>query len=456
MSLSSIMQIGLSGMFTAGTALQTTSHNIANSGSLGYTRQRVLSGSNYGQHTTYGVLGNGTKIDSIRRMTDGFLLDRLRDQGATLAKFDTIDLALEDVESVFGSMDNNHLGNAMSEFFNAWSALATPPVTETLQQTVRDSGVRLAADISAMSNQLSDLSTDLDAQLEAGVVQLNTLLRSVADLNRQILAGESQNAIANDLRDQRDGVLDEISKLARADVIERDDGSYDVILGGRTVVTRDHVQLLEVRREEGDGTGAGRAHVTVNQGRNEVTLPVGKLQGLIEGRDDQVLKAQARLDDMARLLIDRVNALHVQGRTAGGSGFLFFTGDNAASIGVSETLKNDVTRIGFSRSGLSGDSDIAREIAALGQTGGQDGVQSLTDVYNSIVLGVASDSAASRYRLEGQNSLVETLSTRLEGIRGVSLDEEAANLAMFQNAYEANARVVSTVQDMFDTILSMV
>jgi flagellar hook-associated protein 1 FlgK len=456
MSLNSIMQIGLSGMFTASTSMQTTSHNIANSGSLGYTRQRVLSGANFGQLTTFGVLGTGAKVQTVDRMTDSFLVDRLRDQGAALSQFDTVDLAMGDVEGIFGSMDNNHLGTAMSEFFNAWSSLATPPVTPALQQSVVDSGVRLAADIGAMSNQLNNLANDLDAQLEAGVNELNNLLQNVADLNRQILVSESQSATANDLRDQRDAMLDQISQLSRADVIERDDGSVDVILGGRTVVTREHVQKLEVRRAAGDGTGAGVATVTVNDGRLNVALPAGRLQGLLEARDDQVLKARERLDGVARQLIERVNELHIQGRSGGGSGFLFFTGDTAATIGVSDALKSDVSLVGYSRSGLSGDTDIAREIAALGQTGGQDGVESLTDIYHSLIVGIASDASASRYRLEGQNSLVETLSSRLEGVRGVSLDEEAANLAMFQNAYEANARVISTVQEMFDTILMMV
>jgi len=457
MSLNSIMRIGLSGMFSAGASLQTTGHNIANASTAGYSRQRTLTGAQRGQSLTYGVLGTGTQVLDVRRMTDEFLTGRLRAQDARLSQFDTVDLALGDVEAIFGSVENNHLGTVMSEFFNAWSSLASPPVNLTLQENVADSADRLAAGFRDMSASLDELSRDLDTRLQNGVDRLNALLTNVADLNRLIVMTESSATSANDLRDQRSAVLDEIAQLTQAETIERDDGTVDVLIGGRTVVTREHVQALTVARDDGDGTGAGAARVTTVAGGYDVELGEGSLQGLIEARDEQVLHARARLDEVAAALIERVNALHSQGRTADGSGVLFFTGDSAANIALNPALADDPTRVAASRSGLEGDTDIALEIAALGQSGTSvvDG-RSLTEMFNSLVLDLASRSAASGDRLTSQTQLVESLGTRLDSIRGVSLDEEAANLALFQNAYEANAKVIAMVQDMFDTILTMV
>lgn len=457
MSLNSIMRIGLSGMFAAGTSLQTTGHNIANASTAGYSRQRTLTGTQRGQALTYGVLGTGTMVLDVRRMTDEFLTGRLRAQDARLSQFDTVDMALGDVEAIFGSVENNHLGTAMSEFFNAWSSLATPPVSLTLQEHVADTADRLASDFRNMSASLDELSNDLDARLENGVGRLNALLTNVADLNRLIVMTESAATSANDLRDQRSLVLDEIAQLTQSEAIERDDGTVDVLIGGRTVVTREHVQALNISREDGDGSGAGRARVTTVAGGYAVEVGEGSLRGLIEARDEQVLHARERLDAVAAALIERVNALHAQGQTPGGSGVLFFTGDSAANIALNPALMADPTRVAASRSGLEGDTDLAREIAALGQSGTSvvDG-QSLTELFNSLVLDLASRSAASGDRLSAQSQIVESLGTRLDSIRGVSLDEEAANLALFQNAYEANAKVIAMVQDMFDTILTMV
>lgn len=457
MSLNSIMRIGLSGMFAAGTSLQTTGHNIANASTVGYSRQRTLTGTQRGQSLTYGVLGTGTMVLDVRRMTDEFLTGRLRAQDARLSQFDTVDMALGDVEAIFGSVENNHLGTAMSEFFNAWSSLATPPVSLTLQEHVADTADRLASDFRDMSASLDELSTDLDARLENGVGRLNALLTNVAELNRLIVMTESTATSANDLRDQRSLVLDEIAQLSQSEAIERDDGTVDVLIGGRTVVTREHAQALTISREDGDGSGAGRARVTTVAGGYDVEVGEGSLQGLIEARDEQVLHARERLDAVAAALIERVNALHAQGQTPGGSGVLFFTGDSAANIALNPALMTDPTRVAASRSGLEGDTDLAREIAALGQSGTSvvNG-QSLTEMFNSLVLDLASRSAASGDRLSAQTQIVESLGTRLDAIRGVSLDEEAANLALFQNAYEANAKVIAMVQDMFDTILTMV
>lgn len=457
MSLNSIMRIGLSGMFAAGTSLQTTGHNIANASTVGYSRQRTLTGTQRGQSLTYGVLGTGTMVLDVRRMTDEFLTGRLRAQDARLSQFDTVDMALGDVEAIFGSVENNHLGTAMSEFFSAWSSLATPPVSLTLQEHVADTADRLASDFRDMSASLDELSNDLDARLENGVGRLNALLTNVAELNRLIVMTESTATSANDLRDQRSLVLDEIAQLSQSEAIERDDGTVDVLIGGRTVVTREHVQALTISREDGDGSGAGRARVTTVAGGYDVEVGEGSLQGLIEARDEQVLHARERLDAVAASLIERVNALHAQGQTPGGSGVLFFTGDSAANIALNPALMTDPTRVAASRSGLEGDTDLAREIAALGQSGTSvvNG-QSLTEMFNSLVLDLASRSAASGDRLSAQTQIVESLGTRLDSIRGVSLDEEAANLALFQNAYEANAKVIAMVQDMFDTILTMV
>ncbi len=457
MSLNSIMRIGLSGMFAAGTSLQTTGHNIANANTIGYSRQRTLTGTQRGQSLTYGVLGTGTMVLDVRRMTDEFLTGRLRAQDARLTQFDTVDMALGDVEAIFGSVENNHLGTAMSDFFNAWSALATPPVTMTLQEHVADSADRLAADFRTMSASLDELSRDLDTRLENGVDRLNALLSNVADLNRLIVMTESSSTSANDLRDQRNLVLDEIAQLTQSEAIEREDGTVDVLIGGRTVVTREHVQALTISRDDGDGSSAGSARVTTVAGGYDVEMGEGSLRGLIEARDEQVLHARERLDKVAGELIARVNELHAQGQTPGGSGVLFFTGDSAANIALNPALRLDPTLVAASRSGLEGDTDLAQAIAALGQSGASvvDG-QSLPEMFNSLILDLASRSAASGDRVSSQAQLVESLGTRLDSIRGVSLDEEAANLALFQNAYEANAKVIAMVQDMFDTILTMV
>ena len=457
MSLANIMQIGLTGMFAASASMQTSGHNIANAGTPGFSRQRTVTGSALGISSAYGVLGSGTQIVSINRQTDNFLVSQMRDQSSLLAQYDSESSALLSVEAIFGSVGNNHLGESMEAFFSAWSNLSSPPNNEILVQDVLGTAEILVMDLNAMDNSLMDLASDLDDQIAAGVSNMNQLLDSVAEYNRLIIMGESGDSSANDLRDQRDAVLSAISELANVETVERSDGTVDVILSGRTLVSRDNVEHLEVRYEEADGFEPGCAKVTVKNGRYDVTMSEGALSGLITARDDYVLGTREKLDKLTATLIEKVNALHVQGVSEGGSGLLFFTGSSASDIAVNRRIVDNPTYLATSRSNLSGDADIAGEIAALGQsTSDVDGGLSMTELFTALVVDLASETAGAEFRVEGQQELVESLDVRLESVRGVSLDEEAANIALYQNAYQANARVISAVQEMFESVLTMV
>ncbi len=456
MGLNSILDISLTGMFAASTQMQTASNNIANANVEGYSRQRVLTGVRRGLNTTYGVLGSGTSVLDVRRMTDMFLVARQREQVATRSTYEQLDSALQGIETVLGSVDNNHLGDALTDFFNAWSDLATPPVNGALRQSVVNAAQRLVDDFHSMSDGLARLTSDLDSQLENEVTVLNGLLRSVGDLNRQIIVGEASGNSANALRDQREELLRQVAELAHVDVVERSDGTVDVILGGRTVVTRDMVETIGVTRGPATGTEPGLPRLTVKGGRYDLDVTSGSLAGLLKARTGEVADARERLDELAAALIERVNALHVQGMSGSERGHLFFTGDDAHSIAVSERLAADPDLIAVSRSGLAGDTDIALELAQLGQATGRDGEVSLKEMFTGVVMEFASRSASMTQQVESQRQLVESLQNRIDSVRGVNLDEEAANLVVYQNAFQASAKVIGAVQAMYDTVLNMI
>jgi len=450
MGINRILDIGLSGLFSAGAAMQTSSHNIANVNTQGYTRQGVSTGTRLALNTSYGMLGGGADVLGVRRLTDQFLVGRLRDQSSQLARYDQADVALQEVEALMGTPAENHLGTTLDAFFSAWSELASPPVTTALREDVLNKGKLLAGDLSTTAAGLDQLAVEMDEQIEASVTTLNSLLQGVADLNRQILLAEGPGQTANDLRDQREYLLCQISDLAKVDVAERSDGTVDIILSGRSVVVRGEVQQLELSRDQ-DG------HTRISTGNKHYPFDLGdgRIAGLIEARDEKVLGAREGLDKVAEELIRRLNSIHVEGQTAGGGGLLFFTGTDAATIAVNQELVDDPELVALSRSGLSGDTDVAREIAGLGLEDPVDGEETLPAVFGSLITQIASDAAATRLQLESQTQVVDALNTRLDAVRGVSLDEEAADMARYQNAYAASAKVVAAAQTLFSTVLEM-
>jgi flagellar hook-associated protein 1 FlgK len=453
-SLGSIMDTSLSAMFSARVALGTVSHNIANVNTPGYSRQEVLLGARRPNVMTYGILGRGVEVQGIRRMTDEFLLANHRLQTSRLASYEQVDFALTEIEAMFGSVDNDHLGDAMNEFFNAWSSLATPPSDTSLKIQVRSAATALVDDFHSMAAALDDLQQSIETTIAGEIRNLNDLLEQVAALNGQILNAAGSGAEANDLLDQRDLLVSKISELAKVNTIEREDGTLDVIIAGRTMVTRDQFEQMDrIWVDEGDGR---RLYVVNAKTRKRVELSDGKIEGLFTARDEYVDATRDRLDEMATIVIERVNELHVQGRSAGSTGLPFFTGDSAETIGISSAILEDAGRIATSRSGLDGDNDLALEIADLPITSlDAAGGETLNDHYRSIIIDLASQRGRFQFMLENQESVVDAVESRLASARGVSLDEEGSNLMRFQNAYDAAARVITVVQEMFQTLIEM-
>jgi flagellar hook-associated protein 1 FlgK len=453
-SLGSILDTSLSALLATRAALGTVAHNIANANTPGYSRQEVLLGTNQPARYSYGQLGRGVRIQDIRRLTDRFLLDNHRAQSSRLADYAQVDGTLKEIEAILGSVDSDPLGQAMNDFFNAWSELATPPADSTMKQAVVSTARSLVTQFHALTDSIDDLQESLSLTLQSDLAQFNALLQQLGELNQHILAAEAGSGTANDLRDQRDALIGQIAELAKVSVLEREDGTVDLIMAGRTLVTRNQVQTLRAQRS-GSQEQLNVVLRTADSGQL-VTLAEGKLAGALAAQNEHVQPLRSRLDELASLIVQKVNELHVQGRSHGQTGQLFFTGDSARDIQVSAVLLEDPERVATSRSGLSGDTDIAREIADLAQAPlAGEGSGSLIDSYRTFLTDLATRRARYEFLIENQQNVVSALQSRLESVRGVSLDEEGANMVQLQNAYEAAAKVVSAVQEMFDTLLDM-
>ncbi len=453
--LNSIMDNSLSALLAAQAGLATSGHNIANAHTPGFNRQVVVFGARRPEILAYGAIGRGVEVLGIRRVQDEFLLNNMRAQTSRLHSYAAIDMALYDVEGILGSVDNDHLGDALNNFFAAWNELAQPPQNSSLKINVLSQAETLVADFHAIDEALRRQESDLEMMIQAETENLNLLLQDIGELNRQIMAAESNGQPANDLRDQRDLRISQVSELAEVSVLERDDGSKDVILAGRTMVARDRVTLFEgIYRPDGDGYTF--AVVTAGN-QQDVTLSTGRIEGLLAARDTHLREIRDQLDAVAGQLITEVNQLHTQGLTSGGRGVMFFTGDSMANIGINEALLANESLVATGATGTAGDNAIALALADLGRqspAGGDE--RSIGDSYRAVVTDVAGRLGSFDFMVENQQSVVASLSARMASVSGVSLDEEGANLVRFQNSYNAAAKVIATVQEMYDTLLNIV
>jgi len=453
--LNSIMDASLSALFAAQAGMATTGHNIANSSTPGYSRQDVTFAARRPDILPYGALGRGVEVQGIRRIQDEFLLNNLRVQSSRLSSYSSVDTTLYEIEAILGSVDNDHLGNAMNEFFASWNTLATPPFSESNKYNVVAKAESLVRDFHAINDSLDDLEANIEDSIQLEITDLNQLLSSVAEMNEQIMAAEANGEPANDLRDQRDLLINKISEIAEVSVLEREDGTKDIILAGRTLVARGSVTHFQSSYAK---TSSGYQLTIVTQGHmTEVDLSPGKLEGLMTSRDTQITQVRDGLDEVARQLIREVNQLHVQGRTSSSSGLAFFSGDSMHTIEINEAIRSDNLLVATGRTSAEGDNTIAQEIANLvNQSANGAAEVTVEDRYRSLLTSVASQRSSFEFLVENQQNVVASLKTKMASVSGVSLDEEGANMVRYQNSYNAAAKVISTVQEMYDTLMNMV
>jgi flagellar hook-associated protein 1 len=453
--LNSVMDTSLSALFAAQAGLATTGHNIANANTAGYSRQMVMLSSRTPDILSYGAIGRGVDVQGIRRIQDDFLLNNLRTQTSRLASYSEVDTALYEMEAILGSVDNDRLGTAMDSFFGAWSGFANPPITPALKANIKSSAETLVSTFQSIDESLSDLDASIETNIQAEISNLNRLLRSVADMNSQIMAAETNGEPANDLRDQRDLLITHVSEIAEISVLARDDGSKDIILAGRTMVARDSVTEFQSTYMS---TADGYKMVVQTQGSlQEINLSTGRLEGLLTSRDTHVNDVRDRLDAVAAQMIEEVNSLHVQGRTSVSSGLSFFSGDSMHTIGINPAILDNPDLIVSGRTDAEGDVELAMAIADLANKGlGLYDDKSVGDTYREMLIGVASKRSSFEFMVENQQNVVASLETKMASVSGVSLDEEGANMVRYQNSYNAAAKVISTVQEMYDTLLNMV
>lgn len=454
--LNTAMNTSMSALFAAQVGMATTGHNIANANTLGYCRQQMMTSPRRPQVLPWGSIGRGVNIDSIRRVQDEFLAKNLRVQTSRLSSYETVDSALSEVESILGSMDTDRIGSALTDFFSAWNDLSQASVQADLKYNVVAMAENLVKVMHSIDASLTDLEENIELSIQNEVANLNGLLTEVGNLNEQIMSAEVGGQPANDLRDRRDALLLKISELAEISTVEREDGSVDVIMAGRTLVGRGSVTLFEavVRRTE-DGNSES---VIVTMGsRREVALAAGRLRGLVESKDVHLDKVREDLNAVVCKLVDEVNALHTQGRTTQSGGLAFFSGDTLYNFALNPALADSPSLVATGRTSAESDNDIALAIANLmNETADESGDETVGEVYRTTLIGVASKRASFKFMVENQQNMVNSLRAKTASISGVSLDEEAANLMEYQNTYTAAARVITVVQEMYDTLLNMV
>ena len=457
-TISSGISIALQAVLTHSQALEIIEHNVANASTPGYRRQSALLTAVVPspimaseQGIGAGQRGGGVTIEKIQRFNLEFFDARYRSVSAETGNWEAQSEVLSQLEPMLAETSDDGLLPKLDQFWSSWQKLSTDPTNTSLRAVLLDDANSLAMGLNRRSAQITQLRADQNLVVSSQVDQINSLAGQVAQLNAEISRVQSVGEQPNDLLDKRDLALDQLSKLTGALSFNQKNGEVSVSIGGHVLVVGHDAFKLKTQTS---ATDSSVVDVLWEDGQ-KLAPQSGQLKGTLDVRDRVLVDQLTGLNTFANGLITQVNAIHRTGYGLNNATNLdFFSGTNASDISVNSAVDNGsiATSSGASQ---AGNSDIALQIAGLKTVKGMKaGTATLNEFYNSQVteLGVLTSRAADN---SYQHGLVEkALSDQRESAVGVNLDEEAADMAKAQKAYQAAARVMNAYDELLDLVIN--
>ncbi len=313
-TLFSALDIGRSGLSTAQIQLDVTGHNIASANKVGFSRQRADISTRAPLERSYGFLGRGPFISGVNRLRDAFLDLSYRDQIATQQNAEIQTSFYSRLEDLFQEPSENGFSTKLNQFFDAMNDFANNVEDIPTRVAAISEAETIASTLRQNAAALEDLRTAANEDVRALVPTINGVAQQIADLNFAIKTLEAAGGTANDLRDDRDVLLDELGGYINIDYRERADGQVDVLIAGEELVIGNRARAMEAVPDgaiDPDRPDFLRVQF-VNNG-TEVNVFDGELAGALEQRDVVLSEQVDRNDTLAAALIEEVNAIHARG-----------------------------------------------------------------------------------------------------------------------------------------------
>jgi len=473
-----VLDVAGRGLLVAQQGINTTSNNIANVNTPGYSRQRQIVESSLPLKRPNGNLGTGAEQTSVERMADAFIQSQIVRQKASSGSTDVQASALASIEQVFNEQQGQGIGAALSGLYESFSELAAAPQdgAPVERETLRASAQTTIEVLHAADAQLRAQQAGAQQAIDVMVPEINRLTSRIADLNRQIQesGGSAPN---NELLDQRDLAIRTLAEKININTFV--DGNSQIVLlpSGMPLVEGTIVNELVSIQDTTNPFDATFTRIGFPNGGSTVDVTDdiggGELGGLLRVRDTLLPSAIRSLDTIAYNLAQSVNAVHNAGTGLDGTVGNFFAAlpgveDAAQNIELDANILARTEAIAAGLTTARGDNRNAIVLAELrnstsaiflpgdppGPASGPS--RSLLAHTASIVADIGQQSATMQSSREQDTRLTEILENRRDELSGVSLDEEVTQLVQLQAAFQANARVMQTVDRLLESLLAVI
>jgi flagellar hook-associated protein 1 FlgK len=427
----SALSIAVSGLRAQSYAIETTSHNVANAATPGYRRQRVDLRPAFPRQGALGTSGAGVVASSVSRATDVLADLRARGAAGQAAMLTTRAELATNAEDVFGEPDRG-IGTALSGVWSSFAALAVAPSDEAARQQVLSSLDAFATRVNEVRTGMDDLGNDALVRLRSEIDAVNQATARIAEINR---FAPMPGGLPADLADERDRLLDSLATSVGATSKIQADGQVRVTVSGLAIVDGTQATALSV------GTVPT---VTVNHPAGPIVAG-GIAGGLVTALTSDLPALRSQLDTFVTGLLTDLNALHATGLTPGGAPGGALLADGGGLLGVVPTSTADLAAAdatGGPQNGKVADALAQRRVAQ-------------GDVFRSVANAVANTVAGIGRAADTARSIADANDAARDSVVGVNIDEEMTQLVGQQRAYQAAAKVITTVDEMLQSLLAM-
>jgi flagellar hook-associated protein 1 FlgK len=451
-SLSTSLFTAVQSLGAATGALQATNNNIANANTPGYTRQVAILQEATPTNDGSLSMGNGVVLEGFQSVRDELVQMRIQQETEAQSGANAQLSSMQQIQPTFTTSAQD-IGTSMSAMFTSISSLSTNPNSPAAGQAVLTAGQNLVTAFNAASSTLTSQQAGLNSQVTQDVSQINQLTQQIAALNPKISELTSTGQNGGTLQDQQNQLVLSLSALTNVAITQTPNGI--------TVTTGNGTPLVMGSQGFALHTANGSDGMTqvLDQNGTNITAPLtsGDLGGTIQMRDQTIPGLLGQLDTLANQFGSAMNAAQAKGfDQSGKAGQNLFTvpstiAGSAAGISMAIT---DPSKIAASSDGTAGSSGNLANLSAV-ETTALPGGETPVSAYASLVYKVGSLTSNAAAESSATASSLLQLNDQLSSVSGVSIDQESANLITYQTAYQAAARVVSTIQSLFSITLSM-
>lgn len=455
-SLNATLSMATGALQTQELELQVANNNISNANTPGYTRETVnLAEADPVQEGSLS-LGTGVTVQGIQSLSDSLLTMRIQQQTSDESKATAQVNALNEVQTLFPSSGSS-VSSALSSFFTSLSALSTDPSNSADRQTVISDAQTLVQQFNSTSDGLSSTAASLNTTVQTDVAQINELSSRAATLNQQLVQQTAAGQDSGTVSDQLNEVESQLASLTNISVVHTAQGDSISTGNGTALVLGSQSYALQT------STGSNGNLQVLDSNGTDITsnLSSGNLGGSLEVRDKQIPSLLNSLDTLANDFATAFNSAQTQGYDEkGNAGAALFSvpstvAGSAASISLTTTDGSAIAASSVSGSGSSGNDGNLANLTALQNSALASG-ESATTMSSDLVYQVGTLTSTATAEQSAVQTSLTSLQDQESSVAGVSIDEESANLLRYEQAYEAAAKVVTTIQTLFTTTINMV